>query len=114
MCATLTPLEDNFTEAEKGDNIFCLNIDKTFYSLPPFPNPVQGVVEVSLILPEAEVVEMMMTTATGHILQSYTFSDLQVGLNTLQLDVSPLPTGVYILTIRYQGRQTTYRLVINP
>jgi PKD repeat protein len=114
ICATLTPLEDNFVETEKDDNIFCLNLEESFFSLPPFPNPVQGLLQISLILPDAEGVNVVMATVNGDILQNYTFPDVQAGLNTLQLDVSTFPTGVYLLQIRYQGRPNAYRVVVNP
>jgi len=114
ICATLAPLPQGFNEVALADNVFCLNLDDSFYSLPPFPNPVQGMAEISMILPEADPVNIAVATTEGKVLQNYTFSDLQKGLNTIQVDVSTFRTGLYLLQVSYQGHLNIYRLVINP
>ncbi len=76
-----------------------------------FPNPSNGVVQVSFTSPvDVSNASLMVTSITGSILQIEQFA-VVAGQNDYEIDISSYSTGVYIVVIDMQGERVNLRLL---
>ena len=63
-----------------------------------FPNPVNDLLNVEFILPEAQKIELSILNLTGSVIYSEALGEVK-GRNTLSIDVSGFTQGVYLLRL---------------
>ena len=61
-----------------------------------YPNPAKTITSVDIVMPEADKMEFKIYNLQGKLVQTVLNEYLNTGKHTIQLDVSYLPTGVYI------------------
>jgi hypothetical protein len=74
-----------------------------------FPNPASGKFSVELPGRQAAGVTTLVTSATGNVVLRN--KHLVVGENTLELDISHLQSGMYVLEIRSGDKHRTVRVM---
>ncbi len=114
ICATLLNGDEQLPDPHTADNRNCTSMADTFLSIMPYPNPVEDELEVSLLLPQAQPVRMVLENTDGRQVQSFAFSETQSGLNTFTLPLTALPQGQYLLQVYYAEVRKTYRLLVHP
>ncbi len=113
LCATLLNGEGTLPDSHLPDNRACVNMESTFSSLLPYPNPVKDVLDVSLILPDAQLVKIIVENAQGKQLRARTYHNTKPGLNIFPIDCSGFPHGTYFVHIYYQDKKQTYRILVS-
>ncbi len=113
LCATLLNREGSLPDSHPADNRACVSMENTFSSLLPYPNPVKDVLEVSLILSDAQPVNLIVENAQGKQLQVRHYRNTKPGLNTFPIDCAGFPHGTYFIHIYYQDKKQTYRILVS-
>ena len=67
------------------------------------PNPSGGVVEISFTLPREGMVEMHLYNASGHLIGPILSEERKAGVQTVTVNTSDLPSGIYMYTLRQNG-----------
>ncbi|WKN29792.1 PKD domain-containing protein [Porifericola rhodea] len=111
VCATL---ENHPEEENLANNRYCTSLENNFTVISPYPNPSKDKIQVDLVLPQQENVDIKLMTIQGETLQNLTFSNTKTGLNTFTLDVSTMVSGYYLLQVDYLTYSKVHRLVVNP
>lgn len=75
------------------------------------PNPAQHHTELLLEATEPEILEVSMSTASGHVLKKWT---LQAGARPQRLSVnlSGLPSGMYIISVKGKAGSSVQKLLV--
>jgi len=76
-----------------------INDHSSYSEMSVWPNPTSGNVKLSFSLKENISVYISVTDLTGKSLSQYDFSNNAAGLNTVDLDVSSLKPGMYLVKL---------------
>ena len=74
-----------------------------------WPNPTTGLLQLEGNLPTAEAVQIQVTTVLSTLVQSQTMLP-SGGQVRRPVDVSTLPTGVYVLTVQQGELRTQFKV----
>ena len=89
------------------------NADKQYANnMSIYPNPMDGAGKVVLELDQPSDVTLQVSDMTGRVLQEASYSHLNEGTNTLDLNSSALADGSYIVIARLSGVQTYTKTLI--
>ena len=102
------------SESDTADNRACLPLANSLLVETPFPNPAVDEVVISVLLETAEAVQLRLISAIGELILSQQLTDTQAGLNTLVLDVSQTPAGIYTLEVTAAGQTISKRVIVRP
>jgi len=76
-----------------------------------YPNPANGSAYVKVSLSKNENVEISVMNLVGQVVKS-TFANGNVGENNIQVDLSGLNTGVYMVTVKAGNNSSTKKIVV--
>ncbi len=76
-----------------------------------YPNPAQGATQLTLNLPEAQTIDVLIVDALGRTVMARSVEG-QRGSQTLPLDLSGLATGIYTVALTGERQQEQRRLVV--
>jgi hypothetical protein len=107
-------LGQSISEADVNNNRGCVALTAPVLVEAPFPNPARDEVVFSVVLEEPEVIQVDVISASGERVHSEQIPDTQSGLNTIRVNVSQTPAGVYTLEIRALGQTINRRVIVNP
>jgi len=94
------------------NNHLCLALDDSFTVLPPYPNPANGNIQLSFILPAEENVTIILIDSHGNLIDNIFDGPAQQGINTLYLNASSLNAGLYAFRILYRDQVVVKKMVI--
>lgn len=120
ICARVIPVVETGTSGESiievnaGDNRVCITLTAPVLVEAPFPNPTSKEAVLSVLLEEPGMIQVNMISATGELVLSQQIAQGQSGLNTMVLEVSQAPPGVYSLEVTALGRTLTRRIIVSP
>lgn len=79
-----------------------------------FPNPATGITQIEIQIPEG-VNQMTLTVSdlNGKIAHRLNLTNLNVGKEIVDLDVSKLPNGQYFYTIEYNGQKESKKMTVS-
>ncbi|MGB3588923.1 MAG: PKD domain-containing protein, partial [Tunicatimonas sp.] len=100
------------SELDTTNNRACLTLANSFLVETPFPNPADTEVVVSVLLEVAEAVQLRLISSMGEQVLSQQLPNAQPGLNTVVLDVSQTPAGIYTLEITAVGQTISHRGIV--
>lgn len=89
-------IQSDYATVEEEESISTLQISC-------YPNPTTGTFTVSLKLPENSAVSAEITDINGRLIQSWPQQNLTNGQHNLNLDVSYLSKGMYLLRLNVNG-----------
>jgi len=78
-----------------------------------YPNPVSDFAKLNVNIKEANDIQLSLLNSTGQVVNDISLSDC-AGNNTISVDVSGLPTGIYFLKIRDNLNQQILRKFVKP
>ncbi len=99
-------------ELDLENNSMCIGLDKervTFIA--PFPNPVSDVLYLEFVLPRHGDMEIAFVDAEGREIMGRTYT-LEQGYSRVEVDVSGLAEGVYLVRYRFDGEEEVERIVV--
>ncbi len=111
ICGFITSFLD-IEEENMNDNNKCINLNESSIIInQPYPNPSKGEVTFEVITTESEVLTINIIDSNG---RSVFKSDITVesGSNNLNLDLSGIKEGLYLLRIGFHDEVRLYRIVI--
>ncbi len=76
-----------------------------------FPNPVAGLLNIVAHFPVNEQVEVTVIDMLGRAVMSQQYNGIKGQEQTLIMDVTQLPTGIYLVSIIAEGKFATARLI---
>jgi len=77
-----------------------------------YPNPVEDVAHLSLELKEKSMVSINLLDLSGRVLRSWPDQSLNQGTQSLELDMTFLPTGIYLCNILINEEVHVIRVII--
>lgn len=75
-----------------------------------FPNPTEGVLQISAMRQDAGGVEVSLNSITGAV-YSVEHHEMHAGKSLIEMNISELPNGIYFLSLKTED-QTIYRKVV--
>jgi WD40 repeat protein len=78
-----------------------------------YPNPANGLVNISFNLPISSSVTTIITDVSGKSLEISSSGFLDAGENKLQLDLSKYPAGTYFITINSSNFSKRFKVILN-
>ena len=77
-----------------------------------FPNPGVGRIVVEVVLPRSENTRVILSDATGKVVQEYEWGKVGSGPQRYEMNVSGLSPGHYAVTVKSESGQATRKLVL--
>ncbi|WKN44439.1 PKD domain-containing protein [Tunicatimonas pelagia] len=105
---------NTISELDTSNNRACLTLANALLVETPFPNPADNEVVVSVLLETAELIQLRLISSMGELILAQQLPDAQSGLNTMILDVSQTPTGIYTLEVTAAGQTVSRRVIVQP
>lgn len=105
----------DYDQVDSGANVstvVSVNENDFFTSLNIFPNPAQDVTNVALGLSEAAVVSIDVINMLGQTVMSENFGTLPAGAQQVELNVSALESGMYLVNVTANGNVSTMRVTL--
>lgn len=72
-----------------------------------YPNPFSGKTMVDVTLPEASDVTIEISNAIGQMLSSFSYKNLNAGINSITIDGATLSKGLYFYTVKAGNKSVT-------
>lgn len=94
------------------DNKECLTIDPSIVVERPYPNPVDDIVTIPVILPEAGKVKFTIYNQSGGRVREDTFERSSSGLSLFTMDLQNLLPGIYFVEITIGEFRDVSRMVV--
>ncbi|MCG8697133.1 MAG: T9SS type A sorting domain-containing protein [Bacteroidales bacterium] len=77
-----------------------------------YPNPASNYINVDILSNEAKTVKITLMNTNGQIIMMNTNHELNEGPNSLNLNISDIPAGMYIMGVTSGGSQSIKKVVI--
>lgn len=98
-----------------GDNGLSIKekiADNSFTVGQSYPNPVTNFVKINYYIPQSGLVYFSLYNTIGDLILSQ-HNELNSGDQTMQLDATKFPPGVYYYTVEYGNMRISHRMIIN-
>ncbi len=76
------------------------------------PNPASGRTMITFDGDDSGKADVMIYNSTGSLMKTQSLNGLDSGPNSRQLDISGLPQGIYLVTLRSEKRSWSARMVV--
>lgn len=77
-----------------------------------FPNPTSDVLNVLFDLSESTLMNVTITNALGQVVKTIPATQYGAGMNTLTVDVTAMPAGIYNVQLRSNNAQLTHKFMV--
>ncbi len=84
----------------------------TFLSARILRNPVSSSISVEVVSDESRVLNISLYSLAGRLTQNLGTKELQGGMNSLHLEISPHPPGIYLLRLASENAVTSKLLTV--
>lgn len=114
ICIRGRILNTSFPETDLSNNESCLHLgNPQNVIIQAFPNPARNQLKLRFLMPFEENASLMMYDSDGRLIQNI-FEDktLDEGLNTIELEVSHLVSGNYIILYRGENQVQSKRIIV--
>lgn len=114
ICIRGRILNTSFPETDLSNNESCLHLgNPQNVIIQAFPNPARNQLKLRFLMPFEENASLMMYDSEGRLIQNI-FEDktLDEGLNTIELEVSHLASGNYIILYRGENQVQSKRIIV--
>lgn len=114
ICIRGRILNTSFPETDLSNNESCLHLgNPQNVIIQAFPNPARNQLKLRFLMPFEENASLMMYDSDGRLIQNI-FEDktLDEGLNTIELEVSHLASGNYIILYRGENQVQCKRIIV--
>ncbi len=90
--------------------LFSINQNQDFYNLKLLNNPVRSVLQMQTNVDRNVMASIQVISITGQIITELN-TELMIGTQVSQLDVSALQTGLYLITINSEEGAASYKFI---
>jgi len=77
------------------------------------PNPVSSITKIPFVLPAASAAQVSIMNTLGIVVWQTAMVKYPSGTNSVEADLSSLPSGIYVYTLNTEGRNYSGRMIIN-
>jgi len=109
-CIAATPQNTDIDDESPADNKLCKEYQAKLWVGSIYPNPATDFINIDVILPYNQEVQLQLSNSLGKELHSSTIKG-QRGLNQLKINTNSLSAGVYYMQIR-SGEEDVIRTLI--
>lgn len=79
-----------------------------------YPNPATGITRVELEIPEGvNQLNLTVTEMNGKVVKRLSFSNLNAGKESIEINVNDLPNGQYFYTVEADGFKASKKMMVN-
>jgi hypothetical protein len=79
-----------------------------------YPNPATGITRVELEIPEVvNQLNLTVTGMNGKVVKRLSFSNLNAGKESIEINVNDLPNGQYFYTVEADGFKASKKMMVN-
>ncbi len=110
ICVEVLAVYDS-EDIEPGNNSRCINIEPAPVFPPIYPNPARDEVSVDAVLPTEGDVTISLLDLSGKVEIQETYSNLNEGLQSFKLEISPYEPGMYFIKIEFGSFVEIKRIV---
>ncbi len=111
-CVKIVMVNDTLS-LNQGITEICVPLVSEFTLTEPFPNPASNRLFLRFILPIEDEYTIEFFNITGHKLPLDMKAPGTIGFNEVNVDISTLSNGMYIVRLTYRGEQKTAKFVVN-
>jgi len=111
ICYSALPNEDA-EDVHPENNTICSVLEPGFYIISVTPNPAQNSVVVNFIMNENTVYDFELISADGKIVIQQSDLEGAEGFNTVQVDVSQVRQGMYLLKLVSRNEYRAHKIMI--
>lgn len=112
ICVTLESYFKDIEDSNLVNNSKCKNFVSPVTVVAPYPNPAQDVLNVDIITERVGKGNIKLTNSMGQVVFVQEFNAVR-GKNELDIDVSSIKGGMYLLEVNMAGANHTSRVAIN-
>ena len=111
LCLGIENVENEGADDNASNNRSCIS-QETFVVRDLYPNPTNKLLNIDLIAGEVETLDVVIYSKNGSEEALVYHGETRLGLNSIVLDVSKLPVGVYHARIIFKGEQVVRSFVV--
>ena len=93
------------------ENVSGVQLPQYITQLEYFPNPVNDILTVNVILDQSRPIRLNLLNANGQYLQRWPIINTQE--STYRVDVSNLPAGIYWILVEVEGQQISRKVIVS-
>lgn len=112
VCVTLNPILNGAEDANQINNTKCKNFDSDIIFIKPYPNPAKGQLNVTIMSETDGIGTIRIVSSIGKIVLSESFDGVR-GKNDIELDISSIKAGVYLVEVEMAGFKSNSRVAID-
>jgi PKD repeat protein len=94
------------------DNRQCVNVADQFISMAPYPNPANAELVIEWINQRNDPMEIVIYSSSGQVALRRQYTSSQVGLNQVQVDITGLQAGIYLVSYMVDGVAQNFRFSV--
>ena len=93
------------------ENVSGVELPQYITQLEYFPNPVNDILTVNVVLDQSRPIRLNLVNATGQHLQRWPVIDTQE--STYRIDVSDLPAGIYWILLEVEDTRVSRKIIVS-
>ncbi|MDN4164764.1 PKD domain-containing protein [Cytophagales bacterium LB-30] len=112
ICVRLGTVWQGYTESDIFDNQACLSFSSDFQIGKIFPNPAGAQIQVPVVIPVADAVQVEIISDKGQIVFSQAFRQTVQGLNAFTIATDAFGNGVYFVRVTFQNKVKQEKIMV--
>jgi len=112
VCVTLTPILNGADDSNNINNTKCKNFEANIIFIKPYPNPANDDLNITIMSETEGDGNIRLISSIGEIVLTENFNGVR-GKNDIQLDVSSIKGGVYLVEVEMAGVKSNARVAID-
>ncbi len=112
VCVTLTPILNNADDSNSINNTKCKNFEASIIFIKPYPNPAINDLNITIMSETEGAGNIRIISSIGEVVLNENFDGVR-GKNVIQLDVSSIKGGVYLVEVEMAGSTSNSRIAID-
>ncbi|MEP2771248.1 MAG: PKD domain-containing protein [Fulvivirga sp.] len=112
VCVTLTPILNGAEDSNSINNTKCKNFEANIIFIKPYPNPANEDLNITIMSETEGDGNIRLISSIGEVVLTENFNGVR-GKNDIQLDVSSIKGGVYLVEVEMVGVKSNARVAID-
>ncbi len=110
ICTALESPHSEFEDVNPGNNEKCVDFTSEINVEPPSPNPTSTTTTIKVVLPDRMDITLVVTDMSGNIIDEINYNNLSKGLQNIEVDLTTLNKGMYLLQIIHDNGKEVQRI----
>ncbi|MCR9253599.1 MAG: PKD domain-containing protein, partial [bacterium] len=110
ICTELETPNSDFIDINPANNEKCIDFTSEISVEPPLPNPTSSSSLIKVVLPDRMDITLVVTDMSGNIIDEINYNNLSKGLQNIEVDLTSLNKGMYLLQIIHENGKEVQRI----